>query len=181
MRSCNNLRNKMGIILSKYFKQYQTNPDNKMKKRKWSEFIVWNHIFMFYESIRMANLKNGYLSILGFITTILSTLYHRNHESTLYQPYEYIFAMSTMLSFPILTIKKAISMKCKKGDIWAKIRYILLFEIISIGLLIYSRKTCHCIVDDQNYYVVDTHYNKWHPWLHLSSAMAAHIFIDNLE
>ena len=48
--------------------------------RKYTDFMIWNHIFMIYEVCRGLYYQEYIYFILGSMTSILSVICHLHHE-----------------------------------------------------------------------------------------------------
>ena len=120
--------------------------------RRPSEFIVWNHVLMAYETYR-ASMADRVLFCLALPCTLLSVLRHLHHEKCC-NTVEPILAKTTMVYLTIANrslnaTQLAVSVASKA-------------LIVSVWM-----------IEDYNYELI-------HPWLHILVALDAHFYINCL-
>ena len=119
--------------------------------RKFTDFIIWNHVFFMMEIVYALYISEYILAVLGTLTTYLSIERHRFMDVK-YNNIEPIVAKSTLLyttamGLYYLSIKKKI--------------LLLLSEMITVFV----------------YYIQRYDYNTIHPWLHITVASNIYIYI----
>lgn len=119
--------------------------------RKFTDFMIWNHVFMAYEVYRGYYALEGILCMLGGITTVLSIYCHLHNECRC-NKIESFFAKGTEVY-----------------SLLASIYYLPLRNAIELTLF----KVFMYIVWRNEHY----NYEKIHPWMHLLVAMDAHYYI----
>lgn len=122
--------------------------------RTWTEFIMWNHIFFVIELIIAYKRSDILLFILGIMMLILSPLYHRSHECH-YQPYEKFAACGTMIYVFFSS--------------WYYMPY-QQFCIIIVCYLVNNYLWKYSKAYDNK------HYERWHPWLHITIVVTIHVY-----
>ena len=130
-----------------------------MECRKWTEFIMWNHIFFVFEWIRVYKTGDSFLLAWGCAMLILSPLYHRSHECY-YQPYEKITACSGMVYIFVSS--------------WYYMTY------LNFYIMIICHITNIFVWKYSNAYD-KKHYECWHPWLHITIVSTIHCYQNLLE
>lgn len=120
--------------------------------RKWGEFMMWNHLFMFIEVIHGIYKQDLYFAALGAVTTILSSARHFHHEKK-YNLSESIVAKScliynTYISITTYTYSQNMVLLCSKGS------------IVTLWML-----------EEYNYEVI-------HPWLHILVSIDIHLYLS---
>lgn len=119
--------------------------------RKFTDFIIWNHVFFMMEIVYALYISEYILAILGTLTTYLSIERHRFMDVK-YNNIEPIVAKSTLLYTTVmglyyLSIQKKI--------------LLLLSEMITVFV----------------YYIQRYDYETIHPWLHITVASNIYIYI----
>lgn len=119
--------------------------------RKFTDFIIWNHVFFMMEIVYALYISEYILAVLGTLTTYLSIERHRFMDVK-YNNIEPIVAKSTLLYTTVmglyyLSIQKKI--------------LLLLSEMITVFV----------------YYIQRYDYNTIHPWLHITVASNIYIYI----
>jgi len=122
-----------------------------MRTRLWTDFVIWNHVFVFYEVLRCIYYQEYILCFLGGNVVILSTIRHLSYE-TKYNTIEPFFA--------------------KLGPLYVLCNGIYLFPLSQVMRLIYSKMLLIFV-----YMIEDYDYEVIHPWLHILAALDSHIYI----
>ena len=118
--------------------------------RRASEFMVWNHVFMAYETYR-ASRVDGVLWCMALPCTLLSVVRHVHHEKCC-NTTEPLLAKATMLYLA-----------------WAS----TWLETAQMAALMASKALIVAVwlAEDHNYELI-------HPWLHVLVAADAHYYLD---
>lgn len=116
-------------------------------------FIIWSNILYFIAAINSLNKSKYILSLLLFLTTIVSCLYHINYK---YRIYDVIISIITFCYCIYLYYKKQ-----KRNQ------YIVLSTIIMLILLIIPKKNI-------------SHYKMIHPFTHIFGGIATLLLSDNI-
>jgi len=122
--------------------------------RKFTDFIIWNHIFFIMDIAYAAVKKDYILLILGTSTIYLSIERHR-HLDRKYNTIEPIVAKSTMV---YITARGLYEFTIYQKQI------LLLSEVISIFI----------------HHIEQYDYETIHPWLHITVALNIHIYLSCL-
>ena len=120
--------------------------------RKWTDFIIWNHIFMLFEVYRCIYATEYILFFLGIITTTLSTLRHLYYEKN------------------FIIIEPLIA---KMTIIYILLSSIYLFVLYKILIIILSQVLLLVAWNFEN-----INYEKYHPWLHIIVCINIHYYIN---
>ena len=120
--------------------------------RKLTEFIVWNHIFVLFETWRSFRVKEYALCTLAGGTLVLSTIRHLYHEKCLN------------------TIEPLVAKSAELYMMGASIYYLKRRDMMK---LILSKFLIYAVWKYQYY-----NYEKIHPWLHVLIAIDAHYYIN---
>ena len=123
--------------------------------RKFTDFIIWNHVFFIMEIVYALYISEYILAVLGTLTTYLSIERHRFMDVK-YNNIEPIIAKSTLLYTTVmglyyLSIQKKI--------------LLLLSEMITVFV----------------YYIQRYDYETIHPWLHITVASNIYIYIYYID
>ena len=122
--------------------------------RSWTEFMMWNHAFFIIELVIAYKRSDILLFICGVMMLILSPLYHRSHERH-YQPYEKIAAFGTMIYVLFSSWCYMPHQRCL---------IMIATYVVNYNLWLYSKQYDH------------EHYERWHPWLHITIAGTIHSY-----
>ena len=118
--------------------------------RRPSEFIVWNHVFMAYETGR-ACFVDPTLFCLALPCTVLSVYRHLHHEQCC-NATEPVLAKATMVY--------------------------LFFASLALGAAQVAVLVASKLVIVAVWLVEDQDYEKIHPWLHVLVGLDAHVYIS---
>lgn len=122
--------------------------------RPYSQFMVWNHVFIAYEVYRAYGLDK-ILFVLGATTVVLSTLRHRHAE----QRYNTVEPLVAKLSQAYIMYEAAQRGIGCLGDV-------LCPKAVLLGLW---------LVEDHTWL---GGFEILHPWLHIVAALDAHVYLD---
>ena len=123
--------------------------------RKFTDFIIWNHVFFMMEVVYALYIREYILAFLGTLTTYLSIERHRFMDVK-YNNIEPIVAKSTLL---YTTVMGLYYLSIQKKFL------LLLSEMITVFV----------------YYIQRYDYETIHPWLHITVASNIYIYIYYID
>ena len=123
--------------------------------RKFTDFIIWNHVFFIMEVVYAVYISEYILAVLGTLTTYLSIERHRFMDVK-YNNIEPIVAKSTLL---YTTVMGLYYLSIQKKFL------LLLSEMITVFV----------------YYIQRYDYETIHPWLHITVASNIYIYIYYID
>ena len=119
------------------------------RKRPLASFMMWNHIAIAHAAYKCVRAGYKPLGYLGSLTTVLSLLYHRDHERYYVFP-EGVCAKTCVL----MVVYHGLRAKMSKVDA-------VLPSAIVFVLWRFSQRN----------------YERWHPWMHIVVAADVHYFL----
>jgi hypothetical protein len=122
------------------------------KVRSWSEFMMWNHIFILYEMLRGIYWETYILAFLGGSTIVMSIYRHYHYENRC-NTIEHIVAKITEM-------------------------YMLLYAIITFNMYTTFTILIMKLWMVLWWYMEIYNYERMHPWLHMWVAIDVHYWIN---